>query len=236
VRVISVSILCAFLVGTSLFAVDKPLTNDDVISLVKAGLDDATIIAKIGQAGRGSLDTSVDGLIKLKKASVPKAIIDAMLGVTPSLKPSATNPLGMGKSDVQLVTATGVLDLQSLVGESSATYIFVGFKLWLNFDKPHAAVRTTDTNPSLRVKSSARPESRWFIVRLDSNRHDRSVKMGKSGAFTGSTGTSPDRDWTFAFTSEQEGEGVWRLTVGQHLEKGEYGLLHENELYDFGVD
>jgi hypothetical protein len=227
--------LCVILAGISAFAADKPLTNEDIISLVKAGLDDATIIAKIDQAGRSALDTSVDGLIRLKKASVPKTIIEAMLAGPSSPKPSAS-AAAMGKSDVQLVTATGAFDLQSLVGESSATYIFVGFKLWLNFDKPHAAIRTTDTNPTLRVKSSQRPESRWLVVRLDSNRHDRSVKMGKSSAFTGTSGARPDPDWTISFSSTEEAEGIWKLTLGQHLEKGEYGLLHENELYDFGVD
>jgi hypothetical protein len=231
----TILILCTFLGGISAFGADKPFTNDDVISLVKAGLDDATIIAKINQSGRSGLDTSVDGLIKLKKASVPKAIIEAMLAASPSPGASGSSA-AMGKNDVQLVTATGALDLQSLVGESSATYIFVGFKLWLNFDKPHAAMRTTDSNPTLRVKSSQRPESRWVVVRLESNRHDRSVKMGKSSAFAGTSGTRPDPDWTIAFTSAQQGEGVWTLTLGQHLEKGEYGLLHENELYDFGVD
>lgn len=235
-RRIFVLLLCVFFASSSAFSEEKPLTNQGVIALVKAGLDEATIVLKIGQAGRSGFDTSVDGLIALKKANVPKVVIDAMLGVTRSAPAGATNTSAMGKTDVQLVTNTGVVDLESLVGQSSATYIVIGFKAWLNFDKPHATTRTLDSKPSLRLKSSRRPESRWFIVRLESNRRDRSVKMGKSGAFTGTSATVPDEDWTISFKSEEESDGVWRLSLDRDLEKGEYGLLHENEIYEFGVD
>ena len=164
---ISAVLLCAFLATGSAFSEEKPLTNEGVIALVRAGLDTATIVLKIGQTGRAGFDTSVDGLIALKKANVPKTIIDAMLGVSPSAPGGLTATSAMGKADVQLIATTGVVVLESLVGRSSSTYIFVGFKMWLNFDKPQASVRTTDSKPTLRVKSPQRPDSRWFIVRSE---------------------------------------------------------------------
>lgn len=54
------------------------LTNDTVISLVKAGLGPEAIEAKIG-ASRGSFDTSTNALIALKQAGVPDSVIAAML-------------------------------------------------------------------------------------------------------------------------------------------------------------
>ena len=54
------------------------LTNDVVISLVKAGLGPEAIKAKIA-ASRGTYDTSSNALIALKQAGVPDAVIAAML-------------------------------------------------------------------------------------------------------------------------------------------------------------
>lgn len=57
----------------------KDLTDADVISLVKAGLGDKVIIDKIRNSSAEKLDTSTDALIKLKKAGVSSAVIDAMV-------------------------------------------------------------------------------------------------------------------------------------------------------------
>ena len=232
-----VALALALLCSSFLFAAEKPLTNSDVISLVKAGLDDGTIVAKIRQSGRSGFDTSVDGLIALKKANVSKTVIDAMLGAAPvGTGTGGAAPAGTGGSTVQLVTADGELDLQSLEGEPSATYIGVGFLTWLNFDAPHASVRTKDQSFSLRLRSAERPESRFFIVKLESNDDDRSVKMGRSRMFSATAATTPDREWTIPFDSVQEGDGIWRLTPKKAMTKGEYGLLRGAELYDFAVE
>jgi hypothetical protein len=57
----------------------KDLTDADVISLVKAGLGDKVIIDKIRNSSAEKLDTSTDALIKMKKAGVSSAVIDAMV-------------------------------------------------------------------------------------------------------------------------------------------------------------
>ncbi len=57
----------------------KALTNDDVIKLVKAELGDQVVIDKIKSSPSDKLDTSTDALIRLKKAGVSKAVIDAMI-------------------------------------------------------------------------------------------------------------------------------------------------------------
>ncbi len=57
----------------------KGLTNDDVIKLVKAELGDKVVIDKIRSSHGDKLDTSTDALIRLKKAGVSKAVIDAMI-------------------------------------------------------------------------------------------------------------------------------------------------------------
>ena len=56
----------------------KPLSNDDVVSMVKAGLPTSTISGAI-QSQDTSFDLSAAGLISLKKNGVSQPIIDAML-------------------------------------------------------------------------------------------------------------------------------------------------------------
>ncbi len=58
---------------------ERALTNDDVVSLFKAGLGDDLVVAKIQQSPNESLDVSTDALIKLKKEGVSKPVLDAMV-------------------------------------------------------------------------------------------------------------------------------------------------------------
>jgi hypothetical protein len=57
---------------------DEIMTNDEVISLVKAGLSPSIIINKI-KTSKSNFDLSTDSLIKLKQANVPDPIVTAML-------------------------------------------------------------------------------------------------------------------------------------------------------------
>jgi hypothetical protein len=75
----------------------KPLTNDDIIQMVKAGFAEQTILGAI-KANDTAFDTSVQGLMALKNAGVSQPITDAVLsaealkraGSQPSTQPSAS--------------------------------------------------------------------------------------------------------------------------------------------------
>lgn len=56
----------------------KPLTNSDVVQMVKAGFNETTIDEAI-QADPTAFDTSVQALIALKNEGVSQKVIDAML-------------------------------------------------------------------------------------------------------------------------------------------------------------
>jgi len=58
---------------------EKPLTNEDVVAMVKADLGDEVVLSKIDQAPREALDVSTDALVKLRKQGVSKAVLDAMV-------------------------------------------------------------------------------------------------------------------------------------------------------------
>lgn len=58
---------------------EKALRNEDVLSLIKVGLDDALIASKIQQSKAVAFDLSTDGIVALKKAGASNAVIDAMM-------------------------------------------------------------------------------------------------------------------------------------------------------------
>lgn len=70
--------LCLILLALPLAAAAAPMTNDDVIKLVKGGLGEATVIQAIDGAEPG-FDTSPDGLVKLKQGGVSDALIQRIM-------------------------------------------------------------------------------------------------------------------------------------------------------------
>lgn len=64
--------------GSTVYAQDEVMTNDEVISLSKAGLNQTIIINKI-RTSKTNFDMSTDALIALKKAGISDEIVTAML-------------------------------------------------------------------------------------------------------------------------------------------------------------
>jgi hypothetical protein len=58
----------------------KPLTNADVVDMVKAGLAESTIVLSISHSAT-NFDTSPQALIALKNQGVPQKVLDSMLDV-----------------------------------------------------------------------------------------------------------------------------------------------------------
>jgi hypothetical protein len=73
---ITTSVFCIAPLVTD--AATKPLTNADVVSMIKAGLPENTIILSIQQTA-SKFDTAPQSLILLKKQGVSTKLLDAML-------------------------------------------------------------------------------------------------------------------------------------------------------------
>ncbi|MFN6964910.1 MAG: hypothetical protein ACK4S4_14245 [Pyrinomonadaceae bacterium] len=70
--------LCLLVCMASVAAAQETMSNDDVISLTKAGLAPSVVIGKI-RTSKANFDLSTDGLIKLKQAGVGDDVVAAML-------------------------------------------------------------------------------------------------------------------------------------------------------------
>jgi hypothetical protein len=75
--------LCLICVAPSVFAQQnqQPLSNSDVVKMVKSGLP-ASVIANAIQANDSDFDVSANGLIALQKAGVPQTVMDAMISAS----------------------------------------------------------------------------------------------------------------------------------------------------------
>jgi len=73
-------------------AQDETVTNAEVISMTKAGLEVRLIVKKI-RSSKTKFDLSTDDLIRLKEAGVSGDVVDAMLDTkaVPMAEPLATN-------------------------------------------------------------------------------------------------------------------------------------------------
>jgi hypothetical protein len=94
----------------------KPLTNDDVVAMVKGGLPETTIINAIN-AQDSNFDVSATALIKLKQQAVNAKIMDAMLAAAnkkhsaapaaaPAAAPVATPAATAGQPSVTVLKGT----------------------------------------------------------------------------------------------------------------------------------
>ena len=94
-------LLCSTLLAS---AKQKPLTNDDIIKMTKAGLDEDVIVGTM-QSNANAFDLSPDGLISLKKGGVSSKVLHTMQSLAkadkdsgPALVP-ASSPAAKGGSN-----------------------------------------------------------------------------------------------------------------------------------------
>jgi hypothetical protein len=235
------------LVVMTVFA--EQLTNDDVVKLAAAGLDDSVLIAKIEQAEEVEFSLETDDLISLSEAGVSGDVIAAMLArttrppvaqQTPAAQPDDVPEIQ--QHGVTMLASDGRFELLDLTSTGMSGGMFVHFT---DYPGLHAEIRTRDKKPAFLVRLDRPPQNRIYIVKVDVDEDDdvRSLKIGGKGVkkfFKAQVGqftadSRPDKDWTFTFTSEEIEDGVWKLTLEEELQPGEYGVL-AGSFFDFGVD
>lgn len=249
----------------------KLLSNQDIIKLVKAEMEEDIIIAKINQEKEVGFSLDPDSLINLKQNGVSKNIISAMLNkASPGSKDSkalsspgaggaaaekATNKstasqavsmvdklVGQNVSTVKLLCKNGEIDLEGKVGRAQ----FSIFKAEANYPGLKAKTRITDRNPSFLISLPHEPQGQAFIVRLEQEPNDniRIMSCGKTLFRFSTKGLGlPEENLRIPYGVKTEGKDIYRLSIKNDLESGEYGVyvlaasgIEAGMLYDFGVD
>lgn len=94
-KLFAIALALAFLLPLTLSAqqASPPLTNNDVVGMVKAGLRPDIVLAKI-KSSRCAFDTSPTALEQLKKSDIPDPIILAMVKALPDSEAESPRPNG----------------------------------------------------------------------------------------------------------------------------------------------
>lgn len=147
------------------------LTNDSVIQMLKAGIDEETIVLKIQKTER-SFDLSTSGLVSLKQAGVSKALLQYMMDPTkPFELPKESEPR-RGQSDTpptQPPTEQAIADRAAV---ATATQI----------RQPSGSVKTALVEPE---RAATYDE---FKSLLRERYNDKVVSIMVDGMYAGETG------------------------------------------------
>jgi hypothetical protein len=232
------------------------LTNDSVIQMVKGGLPEAVVIAKI-KSTPSKFDLKTDSLVSLKKAGVTDKILEAM--VSAGSGAAASSSTAATPAPPAPALAAGALKTQDVIYQlvggkyvemfaTSATLetnlAFFSSKREVVLEGRKAAYRTTEKQP---VFLSTYSSTDAPLVRLKpgDEHNDRNLKIG-SGAFMPFGGTQKmgvRNEDKIAVSIERDPRGFYKVTPSAALPPGEYGFIlatgfgaGSGKVYDFGVD
>jgi len=159
-------------VGLALAQAKKPLTNDDVLQMVKAGFEQSMIIKAI-EANDTNFDVSVQALMDLKNAGVSQPIIEAMLTAEAKKKvpdaaakpakeppPDPNDPKSPHESGIYWLSKNGAgkrmirLEVSSYSQTKTKGVFATGMTMGIHKAKwkavlpgPHAALRISEAAP-----------------------------------------------------------------------------------------
>jgi hypothetical protein len=194
-------LLFMFTFSLNAVAQDEIVTNSEVITLTKAGLDKAVIINKINTS-RTSFDLSTDELIKLKHAGVSDDVVHAMLTAKGGGSANQSTPArayGPGASvvvpdgtEVKAVTVEEVSGKRSVEGDQltfkAADDILIDGRAVI---KKGAIVKATVTSAK---KPGFAGTSGKLSIKIDSviaaDGQTIKLRAAKSGAGGNNTGTT----------------------------------------------
>jgi hypothetical protein len=230
------------------------LTNDSVIQMIKAGLPEAVVIAKIKSTAT-KFDLKTDSLVSLKKAGVSDKVLEAMVaagsgsapttGAMPAPPAPAMAAGALKNTDViyQLVGGKYV-EMFATSANLETNMAFFQSKSEVVLEGRKAQYRTTDKQPVF-LSTYSSTDAPLVRLKQGDDHNDRNLKIG-SGAFMPFGGTQKmgvRNEDKIPVTIERDPRGFYKVTPSAALPPGEYGFIlatgfgaGSGKIYDFGVD
>jgi hypothetical protein len=225
----------------------KRFTNQDVIEMVKLGLSDDVIIAKIHSASAAgansvSFDTSVDALKALKESNVSDAIIKAMINPAPapvaminSSAPIALDPnlpppeVGVyWKNGAKFVLVEGQAVTNTKAGGKAGSIFTNGLRNqhWdATIAGPHSKNIVQERRPTFYFfVPDGSDSSDYVLISLNKKSDHREFEIGSFGGITGGkSGVKQDKE--HPFQAEHVGIRMYKVTLDMDLKPGEYAFF-----------
>jgi hypothetical protein len=240
----------------------KPLGNEDIVSMVQAGLPQEVIVEKI-KTSKTAFDTSTEALVALKKAGVSGDVIRIMVnpaaeaksgrGASPFVNSNAPEPCQVppggqapwlsGASPAMWYSAPSQGDRVEINYERG-TISHVGFGFGATLLVLHP-LRTALRVPGQSQFWSCINPTDAPLVRfsLDKGSDERNTSVGRYTPFKMSFHISEED--LVPYRSEKTPEGYFKITPSATLKPGEYGFVPQGtvgffaageRVYSFGVD
>lgn len=229
----------------------KPLSNEDVLKMVKEGLPEQTIVLTI-QNNPGNYNTSADAIVALNKEHVPAKVLDAMLTRNQQAPPPtedrrAARGGGFGMKamgEVWYIDGTNRVALTQSKGEIEQTMAVFVITMRTEFQGRQAAFRVTKSEPEFEVAllSNVAPEEYVGLIKPKVTKDKREIPMGGAQMFGQ---IKPDKKKLYIpvgfkevrkDTSSAMDFTVYRVKPSAPLPAGEYILSASGQYYCFGVD
>ena len=247
-------------------ALAGPVTNNDIIKLLEAGMQEDVILQVIA-AGEPRFDSSATALVRLKEKGATPAILKAVLSPKSVAAPAgravtSTQPTGRMSPVQQAQPAAGLNPEELIVvqdGQESTMQSIIptvrgaaralglgGVAVYASLQGPSAQKRIAASNPQfiISVPRNAQPNGYLtlanFAVRPNGTRE---VLVG-GGFMSFTSGVHKDRVIPIQTETLQdqsrarEGFILYKMTPAHILAKGEYAVILTtgNSFFDFGVD
>lgn len=250
-------LLAGFLTGGPQTRVEaqEVLTNDSVISMVKGGLGEAVVLARI-RSSPANFDTSTNSLLALKKAGVSDKVIEAMVSAPrsgaaaavpsaptpaapsagtsappPSVSASARSSAGgaaanLPRDSIFHLNGTKYVEMQPQVVEIEISNAVFSSKSDVVLGGRRAEYRITDRQPQF-YSYFAPTEALLVKLKPGEKKNDRNLKMGSGGyhPYGGSSRMGIRSEDRIAVKSEREANGFYRISPSNPLPSGEYGFI-----------
>ena len=243
--------LTAIALTLALLGMQTPvLTNDDIVLMVKGGIADSVVIAKI-RGSHGKFDTSPATLISLKQQGVSDAILEAMTqpGVL-SVAPAAdhNDPLTYHDAGIYVMKDDRGVRKLTLMEPNSYSQMRNGMSMPLPLPLPvthkwralvrgaHARLQLDDPKPAFyfyfndpvsgpapRSPSPMRASgpNQYTLVRFDVKQDHRELEIG-GVSMAGGVNMGISSRQTVDFDFERLASGVYKVWPRTHLDAGEY--------------
>jgi hypothetical protein len=257
-RTLGALAILSVLVGAGLAtpaAAQETLTNESIVAMLKGGLSEAVVLARI-RSSPANFDTNTNSLLALKKAGVSDKVIEAMVSAPksapaaaaapapapapapssgsappPSVSAAARSSAGaaaatLPRDSIYHLNGAKYTELQPQVIEIEMNTAFFSQKSEIVLGGRKAEYRITDKQPQF-YSYYAPTEALLVKLKPGDSKNDRNLKMGSGGfhPFGGSSRQGVRSEDRIAVKSEREANGFYRITPASPLPTGEYGFV-----------
>jgi hypothetical protein len=234
----------------------KALSNSDVLTMIKAGLPESTIVLSI-QNTPSQFDTSPQTLVGLKKQGVSQNILNAMLkGKSAPAAGQSPVEASAQQSAVKMIVGNREIYMKrSKAQERSSGGLFSSinpfgrykFRAVLNGSQARLKINESPSMFEVSLPADVSPDEYMVMIKMQPKKDRREITTSSAG-FSAEAGEGFS-NYKDGFESKDimplqfeaikpvnaAGNIVYRAMISTPLKPGEYAVFYQENYYDFSV-